>query len=330
MTLTDTYDNITLIKHTSIMINAKSTTKNTGGNELNKSFSGIYAVAVTPFKKNGDFDIEAAKKHLDWLISNGIKGICILGATGEYQSVSNEEHMAYVNEIVPYIKDRVTVLVGVSRERPDDVVALMENARKAGADAAMALSPFYCHPDQNEIVAYYQYLNDHSELPFVVYNNPGSAGVDFTADTYKQLLKIEHARLVKESTGSIQRLTEVLYEAPQTVTVLCGCDNMAFESFAIGAQGWVSMAANFAPKDCLELYEAVAVRRDLEKGKEIYRRLLPALNVLESFQKHIQAIKYVLKNVKGIDCGYVRRPLVELNDKEAAYVIKAMKADKIG
>lgn len=294
-----------------------------------KDLTGVYAVVVTPFKENGEFDLEASKAHLDWLIENGIKGVCVLGATGEYQSVSNQEHMAYVNEIVPYIKDRVNVLVGVSRERPEDVVELMKNAKAAGADAAMALSPFYCHPDQNEIAAFYEYLDQHADFPFIVYNNPGSAGVDISADTYSKVLKLKNARLVKESTGDIKRLTEVLSMASENTTVLCGCDNMALESFAVGAEGWISMAANFAPKDCTELYEAVAVQKDLEKGMEIYSRLLPSLNTLESFPKPVQAIKYVLKKVKGIESGYVRRPRVELSEEEAAYVLDAMKAENI-
>jgi 4-hydroxy-tetrahydrodipicolinate synthase len=296
---------------------------------MSKNFKGIYAVAVTPFKENGEFDVEAAKKHLDWLMENGIKAFCILGATGEYQSVSDEEHMAYVNEIVPYIKDRAAVLVGVSRERPEDVAALMQNAKEAGADAAMALAPFYCHPDQNEIVEFYKYLNDNVDLPFIVYNNPGSAGVDFTAETYKEILKLENAKFVKESTGNIERLTEVILAAPEATTVLCGCDSMALESFAIGAHGWISMSANFAPKDCIELYEAVAERKDLEKGMEIYRRLLPSLSTLESFPKPVQAIKCVLKKVKGIETGYVRRPRLELNEEEIEFVLNQMKADQV-
>ena len=96
---------------------------------MNKQFQGIYAVVVTPFHEDGTFDVESAKKNLDWLIEQGVQGVCILGATGEYQSISDEEHMAYVKEIVPYVKDRVSVIVGASRERPEDVVKLSTISR---------------------------------------------------------------------------------------------------------------------------------------------------------------------------------------------------------
>ena len=132
---------------------------------MNPKFKGVYAVAVTPFKEDGQFDFESAKKNLDWLIEKGVQGICVLGATGEYQSVSDEEHMAYVREIVPYIKDRVSVIVGASRERPEDVVKLVQNIKECGGHAAMVLPPFYCHPSQDEVVAHYRYIAEHVDFP---------------------------------------------------------------------------------------------------------------------------------------------------------------------
>lgn len=132
------------------------------------------------------------------------------------------------------------------------------------------------------------------------------------------------------ATGEYQSITtEVLLAASETTSVLCGCDNMAYESFAAGAHGWISMAANFAPRDCVELFESVAVKKDFERGREIYSRLLPALNTLESFPKPVQAIKCVLKNVKGIESGYVRRSRLELTDDEKRYVIDAMKTEDL-
>lgn len=105
------------------------------------------------------------QKHLDWLIEKGVHGICILGATGEYQSVSNEEHKAYVKEIVPYICERTSVIVGASRERPEDVVDLVQNIKECGGHAAMVLPPFYCHPSQDEIVEHYCYIMEKPSSP---------------------------------------------------------------------------------------------------------------------------------------------------------------------
>lgn len=295
---------------------------------MNKQFQGIYAVVVTPFYEDGTFDVESAKKNLDWLIEQGVQGVCILGATGEYQSISDEEHMAYVKEIVPYVKDRVSVIVGASRERPEDVVKLVNNIKECGAHAAMVLPSFYCHPAQDEIVEHYRYIEEQTQFPIVAYNNPGSAGIEIGQDAFRQIMALPYTAIVKESSGSMQKLTEVLIDAPEKVSVFCGCDNLAYESFADGACGWICMLANVAPKQCVDLYQAVYVEEDLKKGKEIYKEILPALNVLESFPKPVQALKYGLSK-KGLNGGYVRRPRMELNEEEKIYLSEAMKFETL-
>ena len=295
---------------------------------MNKQFQGIYAVVVTPFHEDGTFDVESAKKNLDWLIEQGVQGVCILGATGEYQSISDEEHMAYVKEIVPYVKDRVSVIVGASRARPEDVVKLVNNIKECGAHAAMVLPSFYCHPAQDEIVEHYRYIEEQTQFPIVAYNNPGSAGIEIGQDAFRQIMALPYTAIVKESSGSMQKLTEVLIDAPEKVSVFCGCDNLAYESFADGACGWICMLANVAPKQCVDLYQAVYVEEDLKKGKEIYKEILPALNVLESFPKPVQALKYGLSK-KGLNGGYVRRPRMELNEEEKTYLSEAMKFETL-
>lgn len=295
---------------------------------MNTQFQGIYAVVVTPFHEDGSFDFESAKKNLDWLIGQGVQGVCILGATGEYQSISDEEHMEYVREIVPYVKDRVSVIVGASRERPEDVVKLVSNIKECGAHAAMVLPSFYCHPSQDEIVEHYRYIEEQTKFPIVAYNNPGSAGIEIGQEAFREIMALPYTAIVKESSGSMQKLTEVLNDAPEKVSVFCGCDNLAYESFADGACGWICMLANVAPKQCVELYEAVYVEENLKKGKEIYKEILPALNVLESFPKPVQALKYGLSQ-KGLNGGYVRRPRMELNEEEKAYLTEAMKFETL-
>lgn len=279
-------------------------------------------------KEDGSFDIPKAKSHLDWLIQNGIKGICILGATGEYQSITVEEHKLFVREIVPYIKDRVSVIVGATREWADEVVELIGNMKDCGADAAMVLTPPYCHPSQDEIVENYRYIMEKTEFPIMIYNNPGSCGVNIERNTYQELMGLPFTAAIKESSGSLQILRDVLTDAPEDVSVFCGCDNLAFESFTDGAHGMICMLANVAPKSCAELFASVSEEQDMAKGREIYRNLTPALDVLESFPKPVQALKHLL-NIKTGNGGYSRRPRMELTDKEKEYVEQAMCADKL-
>lgn len=291
-------------------------------------FKGVYAVAVTPFKEDGSFDYDKAKAHVDHLIENGVHGLVVLGATGEYLSVTDDEHMAYVREMVPYINGRVPVIVGASRERPDDVIRLVLNAKAAGAQAAMILPPYYCHPAQEEVVEHYRYIGEKTDFPIMAYNNPGSCGIELDRDTLKAIYEIPQVKLVKESSGSIQKLTEVLSDVPEDVIAFCGCDTLPLESFAVGSPGWICMLANVAPRDCVALFNAVYEEKDIAKGMEIYRRILPALTHLETFPKPVQSLKHLVTKTTG-NGGFVRRPRREMTQEEKAYVEQNMCADRI-
>ena len=283
---------------------------------MKKRFEGVYPVAITPFKENGDFDYEASRKHIDHLIESGVHGLCIWGATGEYQSITLAEHKAYVKEMLPYINHRVPVIVGCTREMPDEAADLAKNAFEYGAGAVMILPTYYCHPCQEEIYEYYRYIAEHvNGGTIMVYNNPASAGVEIERETFSRLMQLNQVGVVKESSGNIRKLTEVINDSTDHVSVFCGWDNMAYESFACGACGWISMLANLAPKRCAEMFEAVYYEKDYEKARAIYLELLAGLTALESVAKPVQVIKYVL-DLKGHTGGYSRRPRIALTEEE--------------
>jgi len=285
---------------------------------MNKDFVGVYPVCITPFNENGDFDIEAAKAHVDRLIDAGVHGLCIWGATGEYQSITLPEHKAYVREMVPYVKDRVPVIVGCTREMPSEASDLARTAFECGASAVMILPTYYCHPCQEEIYEYYKYIAEHvNGGRIMIYNNPASAGVEIGKETYRRLMELDQVCVVKESSGNIRKLTEVLNDATDHVSVFCGWDNMAYESFVCGAVGWISMLANLAPKQCVALFEAVYTEKDYEKARKIYCEILPGLTALESVEKPVQVIKYILDK-QGYHGGCSRRPRMPLTEAEKA------------
>ena len=289
---------------------------------MEKMFTGVYPAVVTPFNSDGSYDFAAARKHIDWLIDNGIKGLCLMCAAGEYQSVSMEEHMAYVSEMVPYARDRASVMVGATRERPEDVVALMRHAKTCGAHAAMVLPAFYYHMPQDEIVKHYAFIGDNVDLPIMVYNSPGSCGVLIEGETIDKLCALKNVRIVKETSCDMGNVTDTTGRVPAHVSVMCGCENLLFESYAVGTCGWVSLVANFLPKLALEFHHAMYEDRDYAKGLAIHRKLLPVMTFLENYPKTVQAAKYIVTAFAGIDVGKVRRPRYELSEAEKAYVVE--------
>lgn len=290
-----------------------------------EKFTHVFPAMVTPFKADGSFNYEVAKAHAKWMIDNGIGGIGVLMASGEYQSVTIEQHKEYVNEMVPYIKNLgASVIVGASRERVDDVVELMNNACKAGADAAMVLPSFYYHPDQNEIIEHYQYINDHSDLDIMVYNNSNvTSGI--TTETMKKLYEIPHVKIVKDASMVIDVMTDYIFEAEKAKDekgVLCGCDYLLYSAYATGTIGWISMTANILPKLSADFHNAMIIEKDYQKGLELYKQLYPVVNMTERFPKPTQAVKYVLQEVCGFDEGICLPPRHEISDEEKKLILE--------
>lgn len=292
---------------------------------MNNKFAHVFPAMVTPINGDGTFNYKTAKKHVDWMLDEGIGGIGVLMAAGEYQSITMEEHKAYCREMIPYIKARgASVIVGCSRERAADAVELMENAREAGADAAMVLPSFYYHPDQNEILAHYQYLNDHSDLDIMVYNNP-NVTTGITASTMQKLYKLEHVKIVKDASMEIDIMTDFILDAEKAeddIGVLCGCDYLLYAAYATGAVGWISMTANILPRLSAEFHRAMIVEKDYAKGLELYKKLYPVVNMTERFNKPTQAVKYILQEIYGFDEGICLLPRQELSDTEKKLVLE--------
>lgn len=290
---------------------------------MNK-FAHVYPAMVTPFKEDGSFNYEVAKKHMDWMWDQGITGVGVLMAAGEYQSVSLEEHKAYVREMVPYAKAKgFSVIIGASRERVTDVVELMENGFECGADAAMVLPSFYYRMDQKEIIEHYKYINEHSRLDIMVYNNPHCAS-PITKETMRELYKLEHVKIVKDASMTIDVMTDYIFDAEAAEgekAVLCGCDYLLYSAYATGAIGWISMTANILPKLSAEFHKAMIVEKDFQKGLALYKKLYPVVNMTERFPKPTQAVKYILQEVYGFEEGICRAPRHGLSDEEKKLVL---------
>lgn len=286
---------------------------------MNNNFRGVYPVVVTPFNEDGSFRIEAAKQHADWLIECGVKSMIILGATSEYQSLSNEEHKYYISQMVPYLKEKgITVCAGVGRERPDDVIDLINHDHAQGLDLGMLLPPYYSNPNGTEIVENYRYIAEHTKMPLMIYNNPWNSGVNMSRSTLQEIFKLPAAQAFKESTCDIHRTTEAVIDAPDRLSVFCGDENMSLESLRAGAVGWVSVSSNFAPKVALKLYD-LAMSKD-PGADEFYHQHLPIFNLVEEVEKVAATAKYIVTKYVGIDVGHVRRPRLDLTADEKAMI----------
>jgi 4-hydroxy-tetrahydrodipicolinate synthase len=268
---------------------------------------GTFVVMVTPFDSAGRVDFAASPRCVDWWIEQGVHGVLPLGSTGEFASLSEPERLDVAQAVVEAVKGRIPVVVGTSAETTVKAVEYAKHAAAIGADGIMVLPSYFYRSTQPEIVAHFRAICEAIEIPVMLYNNPRSAKTDVVPETVVELLTLPGLRYIKESTNDIKRLTELRTATNDGINIFCGCEHMAYESFVMGAKGWVCVIGNIAPKMAAQLYQEVVVNGDLPAAWALYRTMLPTLRYFEEAGVTAQALKHILSR-KGLCEAHVRLP----------------------
>jgi 4-hydroxy-tetrahydrodipicolinate synthase len=284
-----------------------------------KDLQGVFAVTVTPFTATGSVDHRGIEKNVDWLIGQGIHGLIPLGSTGEFASLEDDDKPKIVDTVMRVAAGRVPVVVGATAETTEKALANARRAEKAGAAGVLVLPPYYYTPDQEELYHHFRRVAEGIGIPVMIYNNPASSKVDVKAATVARLAKIPNIRYIKESSGDMRRITEIRMLTDDGITVFCGWEDMAYESFVMGARGWVCVIGNVFPKAAVELYDLVVVKRDLEGAWRLYRRMLPMLRHLEYAGKTQKILKHALDRM-GLAGGFSSSPKLPLGEEDKALV----------
>ena len=269
------------------------------------TFRGTYTVLVTPFTSDGKaVDIAALKQLVEFQIAEGIHGLIPLGSTGEFLSVTPDERRAIVETVVQTADGRVPVLIGTGAEWTPDAVAMSREAETMGADGVMIIPPFYSVPTHDELYHHYKTIADAISIPIMVYNNPATANVDLVPELLARLSHIPNCSYVKESTLEVTRVRDIIRLCGKRMTVFAGV--LGYESFWLGAEGWVAVCSNVAPKLSAQMFEAVADRRDMDEGLAIYRKLTPLLPFVGG-PRYVSGTKAAFE-MMGMSMGPPRAP----------------------
>ena len=283
-------------------------------------FKGSMPALVTPFK-NGELDVNTLKKLVDWQIAEGSHAIVPVGTTGESPTLSHEEHRQVIEIVVETVAGRVPVIAGAGSNATAEGIGLVQYAQKAGADAALVVTPYYNKPTQAGLIAHYTALHDASDLPIVIYNIPGRSVVDMSPETMGQLAKLPRIVGVKDATGKIERVSQQRASCGTDFIQLSGEDATALGFNAHGGVGCISVTANVAPRLCAEFQEAT-LRGDYAKALEYQDRLMP-LHEAIFLEPGLAGAKYGL-SLLGLCSEEVRLPLVGLTDGTKARIKAAM------
>ena len=276
-------------------------------------FEGIYTPIITPFKDDLAIDFDAYGKVIDWQADNGVHGIIVGGSTGEFFSLTREERVEQFDFAVKRSAGRLPVIAGVNDLLVDRCYELAAAARDAGAAALLIAAPPYGLPGQEELAAHCLEIDRSAGLPIMLYNYPARTGVSMERDFLDRIAGKPNFQAIKESSGEIERIRMLAREYPE-LQLSAGSEDLALEFFAWGARSWVSVVANFFPREAVRLYQTCVLEGDFEKGRGIMMALLPLLVHLEQGSKFLQSVKYACE-LLGRPGGPVRPPFQPLNEE---------------
>lgn len=277
---------------------------------------GIHTVLVTPFDAAGALDPGALRAHVDWLLEAGVHALIPGGTTGEFYAQAVAERAKVLEVVSDAAAGRVPLLAGVNATHPGETIELARYARDLGYVGLLLAPPPYSLPTPDDLERHVRRVAEVG-LDIVLYNFPARTGVDLSTAFLRRLVDVEQVVAIKESSGSLTKLHELVVDLGNRFAPVCGADDQALEFFLWGARAWVAGASNFLPRAHVRLYETCVVRRDVAAGRELMTLLLPLFSLLEGEGRYVQYVKAGTE-AAGFAVGAPRPPLAPLSDGERA------------
>lgn len=281
---------------------------------MSKTFRGVFTVMITPVDEDGKVNLPALAAFADWQIREGIHGLIPLGSTGEFLSLSEQDWEAVARTVIETAAGRVPVLIGTGAEDTREAVRLSRKAQALGADGVMIIPPFYSTPTDDEIVNHYRTIAASITIPIMVYNNPATSNVDLKPELLARIAEIEGCDYVKESTLEVTRIRDIVRLAGDKMTPFGGI--LGFESFVMGAEGWVAVASNVAPSVMARIFTLAADEKKYDEARALYLEWLPIIQAVGG-QAYVAGSKALLNHM-GFSAGSPLPPRLSLPAQQDA------------
>jgi len=280
----------------------------------------LLTAMVTPFDANGAVDYAQAKRLALALLDSGSDGVVLAGTTGESPTLSHDEKMRLFSEVKEALGSRGAVIAGTGTYDTAESVELSREAERLGVDAVLLTCPYYSRPSQEGLYRHFDTIARAVSLPCIMYNIPGRTGVNMTAETQVRLSQIDNIFGVKEASGDLAQIAQIVEEAREGFRVWSGDDQMTLPILAIGGYGVISVVSHLAGAQMRQIVQSY-LSGNVDEAARTHRRLLPLMTVLMTAAGNPPGVKHAL-NAIGFQVGAPRLPLVE-PDAEAAERIVA-------
>lgn len=277
---------------------------------------GVYPAMPTPFKRDGDLDTGLLRGLVEHFEDTGVNGLLIMGTAGEFAMMNEAERRMVVDVVMSTVKKMKTIFnAGWASTR--ETITLARYIKNAGADAVIAVEPYFYHPTQEGIARHYMSIAAAVDCPIIAYNIPSFAGNRLSPDILDELAKDDRIVGLKDSGGDMAALADFIFRARRGFAVMVGMDSLVSGGMALGAGGMMVGSASIAPKLCVEMYRAMKHGRH-SRAFELQKSLDHAIRAMQ-VGTFPSALKYGM-TYQGYPTGHVRAPLQELTDAQRSEV----------
>lgn len=276
-------------------------------------FGNISTAMVTPFDKKENIDFQKLSTLIEYLLNNGTESLVVAGTTGESPTLTTEEKAALFQFVVKEVNGRVPVIAGTGSNNTKASIQLTKKAEEAGADAVMLVAPYYNKPSQDGMYRHFKSIAEETALPIMLYNVPGRTASSLLPETIVQLSDLPNIVAVKEASGNLDAITTIISETDDRFHVYSGDDSLTLPILSVGGRGVVSVASHVIGGDLQEMIRSYKAG-EIEKAASLHQRLLPIMKELFAAPSPTP-VKTALQ-MKGLDVGPVRLPLIPLTENE--------------
>ncbi len=286
-------------------------------------FKGSLVAMITPFKENGEVDEKGIEKLVEFHIQNGTNGIVPCGTTGESPTLSHEEHKRVVEVTINAVAGRVLVIAGTGSNCTREALDLTSHAKKAGADGALIITPYYNKPTQKGLYLHFKKIAEEVDIPIIVYNVPSRTGINLLPETLAELSEIKNIVGVKEASGNLDQMTQIIELCGDKITLLSGDDKLLLPVLSIGGKGVISVVANIIPREVSDMISEFE-KGNYQKAKEIFLSKVYPLSNAMFYETNPIPVKTSAR-LMGLPSGDLRLPLAPMSENNLA----KLKADLI-
>jgi 4-hydroxy-tetrahydrodipicolinate synthase len=285
---------------------------------------GVIPALIASMTPSEELDLDGIKTNVNHLVDQGIHMLLVNGSTGEAAALTRDEKLKVIETVKTVAAGRAKILAGCGAPSTGETVRNALDAKAAGADGLLIITPFYIIPTQEGVVEHYRIINDKVKHPIVAYNLPAHTSVDIQMETLEKLADLEYLCGLKESSGRGNYIAEALARVGKKIAILEGGDDVIFPSLCMGVDGTIVALGNIAPAQIVKMFQAVKSGH-IDEARRIYFQILPIARAIAVSVSFPAGVKYAVEAL-GRPAGPTRSPIVALHPDEKEAILSAMKA----